>query len=107
MDPSHLAFQLDQILNQMSDEEGEAFLRDPRIHKIQEATFCESSHDLEHHWPFNIDTQMERPDCIYCDKTKRDVLAAVVNSGRRRGGKVPSKGSFPKRVRVEDVFKVE
>lgn len=117
MDSTQFTPELDQILSQMSEEEVESFLRDPRVLKILEATKCETSHDLEHHWPFNIDRQEEREGCIYCDKTKREVIIAVVNSRRqrRRAGKVPPKGSFPKpgeqtpfiKIRLEDLLDEE
>lgn len=97
MDPTDLAWRFNQICDQMDDFELEKFVADPRIKKIMDATLCEESHNKEHHWPFNIDREEERLDCIYCGETKREVMAEVVNSGRRRtSGPMPKKGSFPR-----------
>lgn len=39
---------------------------------------CPASHDGEHHFPVNVQTGIERPDCIYCDKTKAQTVVSSI-----------------------------
>lgn len=93
--------QLNAVINSLDEESFRQAMKDPVVKRIYEATECIDSHDLEHHWPFNVDRGEERPDCIYCGKTKRQVMAAVVgvrgNAPRktRRSKPVPEPGKPP------------
>lgn len=46
---------------------------------------CPESHDGKHHFPMNIHTRIERTDCIYCGKTKAQVIVgSIYNEVRKR-----------------------
>lgn len=59
---------------------------------MSKPTSCPTSHDNKHHFPINVQTGIERADCIYCGKTKAQILTratiAVAIAGRKRGGRI-------------------
>lgn len=55
-----------------------------RLVPKKKAKNCHESHDGEHHFPMNVHTRIERPDCIYCGRTKAQVAAgAIFNEVRK------------------------
>lgn len=87
---------INSFFDSLDDEELRIAMALPSVQKIMEATRCDESHDLEHHWPFNIDRQEERLDCIFCGVTKRQVMAKVVGvSNKREARPIPKPGKPP------------
>lgn len=108
VDPSQYSALIDQICAGMNNEELAAFLSDPAVRAIMDATLCPDSDKAEHSWPFHVIKQEEATECIFCGKTKRQVMMEVVNVRRnRRGGPVRPKGERPKRTTYEGSFKIK
>lgn len=61
---------------------------------------CSESHDGFHHFPLNIQTQIERNDCIECGMTKEQIMFRLLNKPetlkKKRSGPPPPPGNFPK-----------